>query len=258
MPKEGFHFMRTPYTAVFLDVGDTLIHADPSWPAIIARVAAEHGVEVSPESLVVAEQAIAPDIARRFAAGERHTSSLTKSEAFWTWVYDGLLAQCGVDAGARPRIAHACHVAFNDFASWRTFTDTAPLLEALDTRRAAGLHVGVLSNWESWLEALLVHMGIASHFDALTVSGVVGLEKPDVGIFDHALAAAGLDRSTAHLVVHVGDSWSADVLGARGVGIAPVWLDRDGRGAAERVASTTTIRTLAELPALIDAGAVRA
>ena len=56
MPKEGFHFMRTPYTAVFLDVGDTLIHADPSWPAIIARVAAEHGVEVSPESLVVAEQ----------------------------------------------------------------------------------------------------------------------------------------------------------------------------------------------------------
>ena len=86
----------------------------------------------------------------------------------------------------------------------------------------------------------------------------VALEKPDAGIFDHALAAAGLDRSTAHLAIHVGDSWSADVAGARGVGIAPVWLDREGRGSAERVASTTTIRTLAELPTLIDVGAVRA
>ena len=249
--------MPTPYRAVFLDVGDTLVHADPSWPAIIARVAASGGIDVTPEALVAAERSIAPEIARRFAAGERHTSSLPTSEAFWTWVYDGLLSECGVDAGARPAIAHECHVAFNDFASWRAFTDTAPLLEALDLRRAGGMHVGVLSNWESWLEPLLVHMGIASHFDALTVSGEVALEKPDAGIFDHALAAAGLDRSTAHLAIHVGDSWSADVAGARGVGIAPVWLDRGGRGSAERVASTTTIRTLAELPALIDAGAVR-
>ena len=249
--------MRTPYKAVFLDVGDTLVHADPSWPAIIVRVASAHEVEVSEAALTAAEQQLAPEIAQRFAAGERHTSSLATSEAFWTWVYDGLLAQCGVDGGARPRIAHACHIAFNDFASWRAFTDTAPLLEALDARRAEGLHVGVLSNWESWLEPLLVQMGIALHFDALTVSGVVGLEKPDAGIFDHALAAAALDRSTAHLAIHVGDSWSADVVGARSVGIAPVWVDREGRGSAERVASTTTIRTLAELPALIDAGAVR-
>ena len=128
--------------------------------------------------------------------------SLPKSEAFWTWVYDRLLSECGVDAGARPAIAHACHVAFNDFASWRAFTDTATLLEALDLRRAEGLHVGVLSNWESWLAPLLVHMGIASHFDALTVSGEVALEKPDAGIFDHALAAAvGVDEGNNAIVV---------------------------------------------------------
>lgn len=249
--------MPTPYRAVFLDVGDTLIHADPSWPAIIARVAAHHGATVTTEALIAAERAIAPEIARRFAAGERHTSSLPTSEAFWTWVYAGLLSRCGVEAGARPAIAQACHVAFNDFASWRAFTDTAPLLEALDMRCADRLHVGVLSNWEAWLEPLLVQMGIATHFDALTVSGEIAFEKPDTEIFDHALAAAGLDRTTAHLAIHVGDSWSADVAGARGVGIAPVWLDRYGTGSAERVASTTTIRTLAELPALIDTGAVK-
>jgi putative hydrolase of the HAD superfamily len=249
--------MPTPYRAVFLDVGDTLVHANPSWPEIISRVAASHGADVTLEALVVAERAIAPDIARRFAAGERHTSSLAKSEAFWTWVYDGLLAHCDVDAGARAGIARACHVAFNDLASWIAFIDTGPLLEALDVRRTSGLHVGVLSNWESWLEPLLVSLGIAPHVDAFTVSGEIGLEKPDPGIFDHALAAAGLDRSLAHLAIHVGDSWSADVVGARGVGISPVWLDRDGRGTSLQVQSTTTIRTLAELPSLIDAGLVK-
>lgn len=58
--------MPTPYRAVFLDVGDTLVHADPSWPAIIARVAASGGIDVTPEALVAAERSIAPEIARRF------------------------------------------------------------------------------------------------------------------------------------------------------------------------------------------------
>lgn len=250
--------MAASYRAVFLDVGDTLVHADPSWPAIIVRVAADRGVEVTHDALVAAERAIAPEIARRFSAGERHTASLATSEAFWTWVYDGLLARCAVEAGARPGIALDCHVAFNDFASWAPFADAGPLLDALDARRGAGLHVGVLSNWEEWLSPLLARLGMSRHFDAVTVSGEIGLEKPDAGIFDHALASAGLDRSTAHLAVHVGDSWSADVAGARSVGITPVWLDREGRGTSDRVASTTTIRTLADLPAVIDAGLVRA
>lgn len=249
--------MPVPYRAVFLDVGETLVRADPSWPGIIANVASRQGVEVDTAGLLEAERALAPAIAARFAAGERHTMSLGTSEAFWTWVYDGLLSRCEVDARVRPAIATACHVAFNDFSSWKAFADTQPLLDALDARRAHGLHVGVLSNWEVWLEPLLVRLGLAAHFDCLTVSGVVGMEKPDPGIFDHALAAAGLDRSTAHLARHVGDSWSADVVGANAVGIAPIWLDRDGRATSDRAASTTVIRTLAELPAIIDAGAVR-
>jgi putative hydrolase of the HAD superfamily len=250
--------MAAPYRAVFLDVGDTLVHADPSWLAIIVRIAAGRGVEVTQDALVAAERAIAPEIAHRFAAGERHTASLAASEAFWTWTYDRLLARCGVDPGARSGIALDCHAAFNDLASWAPFADAGPLLDALDSRRRAGLHVGVLSNWEEWLSPLLARLGMTRYFDAVTVSGEIGLEKPDAGIFDHALAAAGLDRSTAHLAVHVGDSWSADVAGARGVGIAPVWLDREGRGAADRVASTTTIRTLADLPGVIDARLVKA
>ncbi|MDP9270646.1 MAG: hypothetical protein M3P14_06725, partial [Chloroflexota bacterium] len=40
--------------AVFLDVGDTLMRADPSWEHIYARAFAEQGIEVDIDALRVA------------------------------------------------------------------------------------------------------------------------------------------------------------------------------------------------------------
>jgi len=56
-------------------------------------------------------------------------------------------------------------------------------------------------------------------------SAAVGVEKPDRRIFDLALARAGVP---AHRVVHVGDDYEADVLGAQGAGIDAIHLVRDG------------------------------
>jgi FMN phosphatase YigB (HAD superfamily) len=52
--------------------------------------------------------------------------------------------------------------------------------------------------------------------------------------------------------MHVGDSLTADVEGARALGIRPVLLDRDVRYPPERTSGTAVIRSLAELPRLID------
>ncbi len=55
-------------------------------------------------------------------------------------------------------------------------------------------------------------------------STVVGYEKPDVRIFEAALARAGAGiRATD--VVHVGDTLAADVAGARAAGITPIHFD---------------------------------
>ena len=71
------------------------------------------------------------------------------------------------------------------------------------------------------------------------VSEAVGVSKPDPAIFEHALRALGCDAADA---VMVGDSWAADVEGARGAGIRPIWFNRAGRRAP--AASTARDRSV--------------
>ena len=53
-------------------------------------------------------------------------------------------------------------------------------------------------------------------------SHVVGFEKPDLRIFQHALEISG---SLPERTLHVGDMYHADVAGARGAGIDALLLD---------------------------------
>lgn len=87
------------------------------------------------------------------------------------------------------------------------------------------------------LDAAVRHHALAPA--AVVTSEDVRAYKPNRVIFEAALAALGLP---ADRVLHVGDSWSADVLGAAGAGIRPVWVDRGHRGAPD-----PDVRTITEL-----------
>ena len=59
----------------------------------------------------------------------------------------------------------------------------------------------------------------------MLTSAEVGARKPAPAIFSRALELAGVHAGDA---VHVGDSVSEDVEGARTAGIAPILIRRDG------------------------------
>src|SRR5262249_5769603 len=90
------------------------------------------------------------------------------------------------------------------------------LVDALGAARAAGVRVAVVSNSEGVLAAFFDRLGIGAAFDLVVDSGVVGVEKPDPGIFRVALDRFGLRAERA---LHLGDNFSTDVLGARAAGI---------------------------------------
>lgn len=83
-----------------------------------------------------------------------------------------------------------------------------------------GVTVAVLSNSEGGLAELLADIGIADAFAAIIDSGRVGFEKPDRRIFDYALEAVGAAGAEA---IHIGDSWDADIVGARAAGWRAIW-----------------------------------
>ena len=87
--------------------------------------------------------------------------------------------------------------------------------------RRAGVPVGIVSNSEGALAALVATLGWTSDFSIIADSGVLGLEKPQREIFDWTAARLGVPVTG---LVHVGDSWMADVEGALGVGAEAIWF----------------------------------
>ena len=124
------------------------------------------------------------------------------------------------------------------------FNDTVPALEQL---REAGYRVGIITNLRRNLDELCQRVGLASYLDFAVGSQEVGIEKPHPPIF-----MAALDRVNAapEECLHVGDQFRSDVMGAQGVGMKAVLIDRSGFGA--NGADCPTIASLLELGDLVD------
>ena len=124
------------------------------------------------------------------------------------------------------------------------YDDTVPTLQHL---RDAGFKLAIVSNWDTPLDPLTERLGIAHYFDIIVAShdARVLSAKPDSHIFNYTLAAVGV---LAEETVHVGDTYEADIVGARDVGIRPILIDRDNTQTGRW---DETIQSLSELPALL-------
>jgi putative hydrolase of the HAD superfamily len=98
-------------------------------------------------------------------------------------------------------------------------------------RLASRYELGVLSNWPvaSTIDAYLEAAGWAQFFRAVVVSQRVGSIKPNRAIFAAAEAALG---QSGPAILHVGDDWAADVLGARQAGWRVAYLRGQQAGSA--------------------------
>lgn len=215
-------------SVVFLDLGDTLIRAHPSWSAVYRRVLADHGVEVDAEQLRQAlDQTFGNNgdhVEGPFEASAE--ASYQRLKRFDTRVLEALGAPVPADAFFR-----SLEAAFAERAAWWVFDDVPP---ALDVMHQAGLRLAVISNW-GWAAPELLHtLELARHFEELIISDRVGYLKPSAGIFRHALDLLGVAPADA---IHVGDSMPADVVGAKGMGIRPVLIARDATVTASAMTS---------------------
>lgn len=123
-----------------------------------------------------------------------------------------------------------------------TFPDAAPCLDALRGSWALAL----VTNGASCVQReKLAASGLADRFDAVVVSGDVGIGKPDPAIFERALEELGAGPADA---VMVGDNLGKDVDGALAAGLGAVWLNRTGAPRPHDRAGVVEIRHLGELP----------
>ena len=110
---------------------------------------------------------------------------------------------------------------------FRAYRDAAPTLAEL---RALAVRLVCVSNWDYSLPDVLARVGLADELDGVLTSAAVGARKPDPRLFEAALEVAGCAADEA---LHVGDTPTEDVQGARAAGIRALLIDRDGGGDIE-------------------------
>lgn len=114
--------------------------------------------------------------------------------------------------------------------------DTA-LLAYIDRLRAAGYHVGLLSNAADNARRLFTEVyPVIEHFDSVTISSEEGVMKPAPRIFQVALARAGAQPSEAVFV----DDFAENVEGARALGMFGVHF-REPDAAIRELAELTGV-----------------
>jgi FMN phosphatase YigB (HAD superfamily) len=108
----------------------------------------------------------------------------------------------------------------------RAFVELIPVppeVGPLLGRLAGRFRLGILSNWPlaATIDRYAEAAGWQRHLTAIVVSQRVGAIKPDPAIF--AVASAALEAPGAR-ILHVGDDWLADVVGAKRAGWRAAYL----------------------------------
>lgn len=228
--------------AVFFDAGETIVHAHPSFPELLTSVLRREGFDADPEIVRQNLYVVTDRFLEASRDGNLWSTSPEKSRVFWASIYRTLLAEMGLPFG--DGLAEAIYRTFTDLSNYRLFPDVTP---ALDRLRRARLTLGLVSNFEGWLDRLLESLGVTPYFDVRVISGIEGVEKPDPRIFRLALERTGVAATES---MYVGDNPSFDIEPAESLGMSAVLLDRRGRYPDH---PGTRITTLDDLPATIEA-----
>jgi REG-2-like HAD superfamily hydrolase len=203
--------------AVFFDWMNTLTHAEPDRHEQFCQIAQELGIELSPQKVMRGIYAAGTQLPAGAPFRWRESED---PEVFIRYIEIVL-----TEAGARlPRdtvleiLKRIIQTARKE--TYVLYDDVLPTLKKLKKR---GLIVGLITSLTKDMNLICGDLGLTPYLDFVVTSKEVGSDKPEPPIFLAALERAGVSASEA---VYIGDQYETDVVGARGVGIKPVLIDR--------------------------------
>lgn len=223
--------------AVFFDFGGTLVSGFPPRERILSEVAREHGIDVS---VGVARSAFhAVDLHKKYSS--LAVKSQRDREKFYS-EFNGLVCEAVGISSKYPLMRSALLARFKVARSWRLNAGVSVLLGDM---RGRGVKMAIVANWDRNLREIVERLRIGRHFAGIISSVEAGAEKPDARIFYQACEALSLIPNQGR-IIHVGDDYRLDVVGARRAGIEPVLIDRFNEYPHADCRKFDSIKTLAE------------
>jgi putative hydrolase of the HAD superfamily len=229
--------------AVFFDFYNTLVDYDPPREVTHSKLLGELGIEISPQALLrpimVADDFLYQEHSR-LSLGKRSKEEIA---ALYGRYHGMILKEAGLEAS--PELIATL------LKRWMAielklvlFDDVAP---ALDNLKKLGLTLGLISNVDRDISASYDGLGLGKWLKLKITSQDVGFNKPSPQIFQAALKQAKVEPAEA---IYVGDQYQIDVVGANGVGMRGILIDRhDFFG---DISDSIRIRSLAEIARHLD------
>jgi putative hydrolase of the HAD superfamily len=207
---------------IFLDAVGTLFGVKGSVGEVYRSIAQQFGVEAD---ATVLNQAFFQSFHNADAMAFPGVEADEIPHCEYAW-WEAIAIQTFSQAGVFEQFADfpAFFAALYDYFAiadpWFVYPD---IPAALTQWRAQSIELGVLSNFDSRLHAVLPALGLADFFSSVTVSTEVGAAKPDAQIFKAALEKHNCLPVQAW---HIGDSQKEDYEGAKAAGLRAILLKR--------------------------------
>ena len=219
---------------IFFDAVGTLVHPEPSAPAVYAAIGRRFGSRL--------EEA---QIALRFRAAFRrqeeadYANGLRTSEEREIARWRAIVREVMDDVADAEACFQALYAHFAGADAWCCVPETT---EVLATLAARGHALGIASNFDQRLRSIVEQMPPLRPVRYLVISSEIGWRKPAVNFFVDMCQQAG---ATADQVLYVGDDPINDYEGGRSAGLRVLILEPDLQStipASERIATLLDLR----------------
>lgn len=208
---------------IFLDAVGTMIGIKGSVGQVYSAIARSVNVDVPAAALEQAFRSSFRDSPPAVFPGVDFQQIPEKEFQWWNNIIRLTFDKVGVlqDFSDFSGFATKLYAHFATPKPWYVYKDIKP---ALKTWRSQGIELGVISNFDTRLYALIELLELRPFFSSITISSVVGAAKPDSKIF---LTALDKHHCSPEQAWHIGDSINDDYEGAKKIGMKSFLIERE-------------------------------
>ena len=230
--------------ALLVDLDDTLLAysagVDDSWTQACGAAA----LPMEAATLLAA----LTETRKWFWSGDpaRHARERVNMLGAWTKIVAEALVRCGCADDALAA-AIARDYAARRREAMRLYPEARTVLDAL---RARGVPLALVTNGDALQQRdKITRHDLARYFDAIVIEGEFGCGKPEERVYREALQQLGVAPEGVSMV---GDNLEWDVLAPQRLGLAGIWIDREGTGLPPAHADARPHRIIRSLSELLE------
>ena len=210
--------------AVFFDWFNTLARYESPREELQSQALQEFGIHVSPQEIMHGLLAADRILFEENAVSPVRERSHEERAKVYIRYQETILSEAGVNISGEPDTLVKIITRAQELSQGMSFTLFDDVLSTLKTLKKRSLPLGLLTNFDGEMKPICQQLGLEPYIDFVVTSAEVGADKPSPPIFLAALEQTGINAAEK---VHVGDQYKSDVIGAGGVGINLLLIDRN-------------------------------